>query len=169
LESHYKLLEQRGKEHRIGFSGALRRIIDFALDHDPSLGLPFYEDREKSLQAELLAVQEARKKLEEEQKAKITDAPKKVFEEVTNPVTSESGRATPKALFIDKRGTEEEHWRKKVGYVLNPPPNLSKEEMEKVERNVFADAERHLDWLDELSEEQRAAFREKVALWKGRK
>jgi hypothetical protein len=63
----------------------------------------------------------------------------------------------------------QEHFNLRVRYVLDPPSHLPREDMEKVERNVFADAERHPDWLDELSKEQQVALREKMALWKGRK
>jgi len=64
--------------------------------------------------------------------------------------------------------TAEEHWRAKVGYVLNPRAYLLKEDTERVEEGVVETAGRHPDWLDALPKGQQAALREKMVAWKGR-
>ena len=157
-QDHYNLLDRVARERRKGFSETLRRIIDFVLDHDSSLGLPFYADREKSLQVELLTIQEARKKLEEEQKSKITDAPQRVFEEVTNSASSKA-RTGSKASFIDKRSAETEHerWQKKLPYLVNPK-GLQKEQQEKVMETVLEEAGDHPDWVDEETGETKVTL-----------
>jgi hypothetical protein len=146
-QDHYDLLLRVTKERHVLFSEALRCIIDFVIDHDATLGLPVLANREKLLQAELLTVQEARKKLEQERKPKITEAPNRVFKEVNSSVNDEA-RSGSRASFVDKRHAETEHerWQRKLPYLLEPK-GLQKEQQQKVMDAILNEAVAHPDWV----------------------
>jgi len=56
-ELHYNLVTSLCKTYRLGFSEVVRRLIDSGLDHNATLGLSFHEERLKSLQGEVVAVE----------------------------------------------------------------------------------------------------------------
>jgi hypothetical protein len=143
------------------FSEALRVIIDFAVDHDADIGLPFLADREKSLQAELLSVQDARKKLEE-QKANIPDAPETTIREPTDPTASKAkagGRRSSSVVesCIDKRpaSTEKERFLTAVPYLCDGSKAISEE----VRNRLLTQRDAHPDWVLDLQPEQQNRLR----------
>jgi hypothetical protein len=152
-QDHDELISKVAKERHMKFSEVHRCLIDFVIDHDGTLGLAVLANREKSLQAELSIVQEARKKLEQEQKAKITDAPNRVFEEVTNSVNGEA-RTGPKASFIDKQSglTEEERFLKAAPYVANEDKAVTPE----LKRKILDQTREHPEWLAKVQEPERS-------------
>jgi len=85
---HYELTSKLAKDHHMGFSAVVRLVYDYAIDHDPELGLLFYEDKKKALQAALASVDEMIRELEAKLEAGKTEA--KVFEKTgtCNLVTS---------------------------------------------------------------------------------
>ena len=150
-ELHYNLITNLCKSHRLGFSEVVRRLIDFALDRDPTLGLPFHEDRRKSLQAELLSVEETIKALEV---SKATDSSKVFVETRTcNSVTSESSRASPKAPTVDNRPgqTEEERFLKATPYVAREDTVVTPD----MKARVLAQARDHPEWLEKVKEPEK--------------
>lgn len=161
-QDHCDLIARVARERRMKFSEALRIIIDFAIDHDATLGLPFHADRVKSLQADLSTAQEAIKSLEQQ---KASNGPE-VFERVNNSVNTAT-RATPKAPSTDRRPglTERERFLKAAPYVADGDDVVTPE----MRVRTLAQARMHPDWLTALSKEQEAALREKMATWKGRK
>jgi hypothetical protein len=129
------------------FSEALRCIIDFAVDHDAELGLPFLADREKSLRAELLTVQETMKSVEEQQKVAT---PKKVFEEVVSCSVNDKSGAARKWPFIDSRGqTEKDRFLKAASYVANEDKVVTPE----MKKRFIVQATEHPEWLEEVPDE----------------
>ena len=139
-------LDSIAREKRISFAAVIRCFVDFVLDRDATLGLPFHADRAKSLQGELSIVQATMKALEEQ--PKTVDGPERVF---AGPVAG-GVRAPPRPVCVDKRlgQTDEERWRKKVLYVLNPPADLEKDDIEKVTKTVLENAQAHPDWVEQL-------------------
>jgi hypothetical protein len=166
---HIKLLDRLAKDHHMTFSAVNRVIINFAQDYDPELGLIFYADDRKAAEAELTAAQAkftesdgAVRACEAKLKAENREPPKAVFND--NLLTEVKRDTAPKAPSIDNRPgqTEEQRWRVRVGHVLNPPPNMSKEDIGNVERSVVENAKKHSDWLDRLPNEQQVALRGKM-------
>jgi len=158
----WKLVGKLAKEHHMAVAEVVRRIVDFAIDYDAELGLPLLTDKRKAARAELAALDRVIRELEAKQKAGNTEPPKAVFEK---PIGSANRwKVSSKVPYTDNRPgqTEEDRWRVKVGYFLNPPPNLSKEDVKNVGRSVIGDAEKHSDWLGRLPNEQQDALRENV-------
>jgi hypothetical protein len=145
---HYSLLDRIARERRRGFSEALRCIVDYALDTDASLGLPFHHDRQKALQGELATVEA----MIEELKTNVADVPK-VFEQVTNSVNTVVG-ANPKPSYVDKRPglTEEERFLKAVPYAANDDKMVTPE----LKRKVLDQARVHSEWLAKIHEPERS-------------
>jgi BMFP domain-containing protein YqiC len=153
-ESHYKLLEQSAKEHHIGFSRTVRLLIDFALDQDPDLGLPILIDERNAVRAQLAALDASITDLEAKKKTRKTEAPKTVFEGVTNQVTSESSRASPSATPTDSRPepTAEELFLKQAPYVAREEFS----DIPEIKRRVLDQASKHHDWLEKVPEPDRS-------------
>jgi hypothetical protein len=137
----------------MGFSGTVRLIIDFALDQDPELGLPALIDERKAVRAKLAALDASIADLETKQKAGMTNAPERVFEEVTNQVTSKSSRTSPKSPLTDKRPglTEEERFLKGAPYVANGDQVVTPE----MKTRILTQARDHPEWLEKVQEPQR--------------
>ena len=150
---HCDLLEKMSKERKVTFSEALRLCLDFVQDHDPSLGLPFYEGREKSLRAELLTVQEAKKKLEEERKSEFEDsAGTPPLSLGVNGVRAPAPKTVAKP-HTDKRPTrtDDEQFLKAAPYVANEDKAVTPE----LKKKVLAQAREHPEWVAKVQEPER--------------
>ncbi len=102
-QPHHELIARVAHEKQMKFSEALRHLIDFAIDADPELNLPFLVDREKLLRAELSTVQEAIKALER----KVSDR----AEQLPNLKTDEQ----PLLLSKSKKATHGQPIQREVG------------------------------------------------------
>lgn len=136
-QDHRDLIDRVAHERRMKFSEILRIIIDFAIDRDAVLGLPFHAERVKSLQAELSSAQESIKSLEEQQTTVV--APTRVVGEVTNPATSAPESDHDKFLrYIGNLGTGE----------LTPTTRLAT-------RKVNELLALHSDWVNDVPADKR--------------
>jgi hypothetical protein len=151
---HWKLVEKLAKEHRMKFAEVNRKIYDFAIDHDPELGLPFLTDKRKVAQAEVAATNRMIRELEAKQKAGNTEPPKAVFE---TPISSSNRNTTSKALCVDKRPgqTEKDRFLKQAPYVADGNNMVTPE----LKKKVLTQATERQEWLEEVPELQRNKLR----------
>jgi len=151
-QDHYELILRVATKRHMKFSEALRCIIEFAIDHDATLGLPVLANREKSLQAELLTVQEAKKKLEE-RKSEIEDSAGTPSHSLGVDRVRAPAPETVVKPYTDKRPprTDEEQFLKAATYVANEDRVVTPE----LKKKVLAQARAHAEWLATVPEPER--------------
>lgn len=151
--AHEDLILRVSREWHMLFSQALRCIIDFAIDHDATLGLPVLANREKLLQAELLTVQEAKKKLEE-RKSEIEDSAGTPSHSLGVDRVRAPAPETVVKPYTDKRPprTDEEQFLIAATYVANEDRAVTPE----LKKKVLAQAREHPERLAKVQEPERS-------------
>jgi hypothetical protein len=144
------------REFRLSRARAVQYLCRKGLESDP-VGASYLKQRLADNERERSALTEQLERLVRAQE----EQPKPVDGPVAGGVAP-----TPKPAYADNRlsKTPEEHWRTKVGYVLNPPTHLEKAIIERVTKTVAEEAEAHPEWVDRLEVAEQTALEAKMRI-----